>query len=137
MDTLKVKTIHEITFAAAEQLLQFGLKEATKKDLKLSIAIVDRAGQLIAFARMDGASIVTVDVAIGKAKTGAYLQAPSKVFEDFINNGAPSMATTPGILPLQGGVPIIYNNEVIGAVGVSGSTGDSDNEMATNIAKAF
>ena len=137
MDTMKVKTVHEITLSAAQQMLQYGLDLARERHLQLSIAITDRAGMLLAFIRMDEASPVTVDVAIGKARSAAYLKAPSKLFEDFINTGMPSMATTPGILPLQGGVPIVYNDAIIGAVGVSGSAGETDNELANLIAESL
>jgi glc operon protein GlcG len=54
-----------------------------------------------------------------------------------INGGAPSMATTPGLLPLQGGMPVVLDGETVGAVGVSGSSGDNDQAMATLIADAF
>lgn len=134
METENIKTIHDLTLAAAQELTSYGLQLAQERKLNLSIAVTDRSGTLLAFARMDNASIVTVEVAIGKAKTAAYLKAPSKLFEDFINSGKPSMASTPNILPLQGGVPVTYQEEVIGAVGVSGATGESDSEIATLIA---
>lgn len=137
MDTNKIQTIHELTLSAAQQLTGYGLKLAKDRKLNLSIAVVDKSGNLLAFVRMDNASLVTIDVAIGKAKTAAYLKAPSKVFEDFINKGQPSMTTTPGILPLQGGVPVMYNGEVVGAVGVSGSDGETDNELANSIAESL
>lgn len=132
-----VNTVHELSFAAAQALLAKGLTLAAERELRLSIAIVDRAGDLLAFARMDGAAIVTIDVATGKARTAAFLRAPSKLFEDMINGGAPLMATTPGLLPLQGGMPVVLDGETIGAVGVSGSSGDNDQAMATLIAEVF
>lgn len=137
MDTEKIKTVQEISLATAQVLLQYGLKQANERQLQLAIAITDRAGLLVAFVRMDEAAPVTVEVAIGKAKAAAYLKAPSKLFEDFINNGKPSMVTTPGVLPLQGGIPIVYNGAIVGAVGVSGSTGETDNELATLIAASI
>lgn len=132
-----VKSANDLTLAAAQDLLIKGLEHARDRDLKLAIAVVDRAGNLLAFARMDGAPIVTADVAIGKARTAAHLQAPSKLFEDMINSGAPSMATVPGLLPLQGGMPVLFGDEVIGAIGTSGSSGENDQSVATWIAGAF
>lgn len=134
MEQENIKAVHEITLKAAQKLMDYGLQLGKERNLNLSIAIVDKSGNLLAFIRMENAALVTIDVAIGKAKTAAYLKAPSKLFEDFINSGLPSMATTPNLLPLQGGVPIKYKDEVIGAVGVSGSTGDTDNELANLIA---
>lgn len=128
------RTVHDLTFIAAQTLIDYGLQLATERNVKISIAIVDRAGALLAFLRMDDAPLVTIDVAIGKAHSAALLNAPSKVFEDFINTGIPSMAATPGILPLQGGVPVIHNYQVVGAVGISGASGETDNEIATILA---
>lgn len=134
-ETANVKTVYDLTLQAAQKLTNYGLKLAEERKLNIAIAVTDRSGSLLAFVRMDNASMVTVEVATGKAKSAAYLKSPSKNFEDYINSGKPSMATTPGILPLQGGVPITYDGEVIGAVGVSGASGDVDNEIATLIAK--
>ncbi|MCF7728412.1 heme-binding protein [Sulfitobacter sp. M22] len=137
MQAGQVNTVREVSLAAAQRLVANGLDHAAGNEMRLAISVVDRAGNLLAFARMDGASIVTVEVAIGKARTAAFLQGPSKRFEDMINSGSPSMATVPGLLPLQGGVPIVHEGEVIGAVGVSGSTGDNDQAAATLIADSF
>ncbi len=135
MNTVNIKTVSELTLHAAQKILAEGVKLANGKQLNISIAITDRSGYLLAFFRMDNAALVTIDVAIQKAKTAALLNAPSKVFEDFVNNGQPSMTTTPGILPLQGRIPITYKDEIIGAVGVSGSDGDTDNTIATILSK--
>lgn len=133
----RINTVREISLVAAQRLVANGLDHAAAAEMKLAIAVVDRAGDLLAFARMDGASIVTVDVAIGKARTAAFLKGPSKRFEDMINAGRPSMATAPGLLPLQGGMPILHEGEVVGAVGVSGSSGDNDQIVATLIADSL
>ena len=131
------RTTSVITTAAAQHLTNIGVQLAQKRSLNLSIAIVDDAGNLVSFTRMDNAAIVTIDVAIGKAKTAAYLKAPSKLFEDFVNAGQTSIVATPNITPLQGGIPILHNNQIIGAVGVSGSNGETDNEMAETIANSI
>lgn len=86
---------------------------------------------------MDRARPVTIDVAIGKAKTAAYLGAPSKKFEDMINNGVPSMLATPGLTPLQGGEPIICDCNICGAVGGSRSNGETDLRIAQMLAKVI
>ncbi|NTZ64207.1 GlcG/HbpS family heme-binding protein [Agrobacterium tumefaciens] len=137
MQTELTTTVRDLSLVAAQKLLANGLDHAAKNDMRLAISVVDRAGNLLAFARMDGASIVTVGVAVGKARTAAFLKAPSKLFEDMINSGKPSMATVPGLLPLQGGMPIVHEGEVVGAVGVSGSSGDNDQAAAALIAESF
>lgn len=133
-----IYTVRELSLSAARKLLALGLDLAAARELQLAIALTDRSGTLLAFARMDGAALVTVDVAIGKARTAALIKVPSKLFEDMINSGKPSMATTPGLVPLEGGMPIsLSGGEVVGAVGVSGSSGDVDQETATMIAASF
>ncbi|WP_439234747.1 GlcG/HbpS family heme-binding protein [Lonepinella koalarum] len=135
MTTLSIQS--DISLTQANHLIAQGIQIATQQGLNLSIAVVDRSGHLLAFARMDNASLVTIDVAIGKARTAAYLKAPSKLFEDFVNNGAPAMLATPNILPLQGGIPLLIENKVIGAVGVSGASSDVDNHTAETLANLF
>lgn len=130
-------TVRELSLSAARGLVEEGLKSAAEKDMRLTISVVDRAGDLLAFARMDGASIATVDVSIGKARTAALIKAPTKRFEDMLNSGSPSMATAPGLVMLRGGVPVIHDGEVVGAVGVSGSSGENDQAVATEIANNF
>ncbi|CAM5761646.1 hypothetical protein LMIY3S_00208 [Labrys miyagiensis] len=130
-------TARELSLAAAQALLAKGLDLAFGRRLKLAIAVVDRAGNLLAFARENAAPIVTVDVAIGKARTAALIKAPSKAFEDMINAGSPAMVTTPGLLPLQGGVPVQFDGNVVGAVGASGSSGENDQALAVEIVESF
>lgn len=120
-----------ITLAAARQVIGAALREAENHGWFISVAVVDAAGELVAFARSDNAASVTTQVAQAKARTAAALRAPSKLFEDFVNGGLPSFLATPGITPLQGGVPIAIGSWVIGAVGVSGARGEDDEHMAT------
>ncbi|WP_330646927.1 heme-binding protein [Thioclava sp. FTW29] len=137
MTQTQIVTSADISVSAAQALVQKGVDQALKAQKNLSFAVVDRAGYLVAFARMDGAALVTVDVAIGKAHAAAFLKGPSKGFEDMINSGSPSMATVPNVLPLQGGMPILYNGQIVGAIGVSGSSGDDDQATAAALAGSF
>jgi len=92
-----------------------------------SIAVVDNGGNLIYLERLDGTFAASADVAIQKARTAAQFKAPSKKLEDAINNGRSALITV-GRTFLQGGIPIIYNGEVIGAVGVSGAASAAQDE---------
>ncbi|ANZ60390.1 hypothetical protein AYR62_15420 [Secundilactobacillus paracollinoides] len=123
----------DITLALAQQLVSDGVDAANQAHVKVSIAVLDLSGNLKTFAQMDNAAPVSVQVAIGKAISAIQLQDESGVFEQFVNSGQPAMMTTPGVLPLQGGVPIRADSNVIGAVGVSGSTGDGDLALAREI----
>lgn len=130
----EVKTLNR---AGANKLLESGLTEAAKQGLNVCIAVVDQAGQLIAFQRMDGASLVAIDVAIGKARTAALLKKPAKAFEEMIDGGSPSLLSVSNLMPLRGGVPVLYEDAFIGAVGVSGGTGETDDAIAVTIAENF
>lgn len=132
-----MKQMQIITLDVSKRLQEFGRKQAEKEKLNVAIAIVDNAGHLISFERMDSCAIVTIEVAIGKARSAAYLKAPSKLFEDFVNAGQVSMNMVPNILPLQGGIPIVNKGNVIGAVGVSGGEGIQDQSLALKIADFF
>lgn len=125
-----------LNLEGAKNYINTAYNIAVKKDLNLSIAIVDSSGNLLAFFRMDNASLVTIDVAIQKAKTAALLKAPSKLFENMINEGEISMTKTPNITPLQGGIPIFYEDELCGAIGISGAKGDIDNSVALETVEA-
>ncbi|WP_313387035.1 heme-binding protein [Chishuiella sp.] len=137
MENYLIKSSYELTLVATQQIIQKGIEIALEKKLNLAIAVTDKSGILINFIRMDGAALVTVDVAIKKAKSAAYLNAPSKLFEDFVNEGLTSMLSTPNILPLQGGMPIYYEDNLIGAIGISGSDGDTDQLIADILANSL
>lgn len=135
--TPPVHATANISLSAAQQLIGQGLQQARGLSQNLAFAVVDRAGHLVALARMDQAALVTIDVAIGKARSAAYLNAPSKKFEDFINAGQSAMVTTPNVLPLQGGVPLMHQGQIVGAVGVSGASGAQDEALAQSLAATF
>lgn len=96
-----------------------------------SIAIVDAGGHLLLFERLDGSFPASATVAIEKARTAALFKFESKKLEDAINGGRDALITV-GYTFLQGGVPVLYNGQVVGAIGVSGAkTADQDREIAT------
>ncbi len=111
--------------------------ESLRLGWAVSVAVVDAAGELVAFERQDAAVGISPAVALGKARTAALLQAPSKLFEDFVNGGLPSFLSTPGATPLAGGIPLMAGDRVIGAVGVSGARDDGDTQIATAAAAAL
>ena len=103
--------------------------EAEKNNWKVSIAIVDDGGYLLHFDRMDGASIITAEVAIGKARTSAVTKRPSKFFEERVKE-RPGFATFPAGVLIQGGVPIMARGDCVGAIGVSGVASHEDEQIA-------
>ncbi len=102
------------------------------------IAVVDDGGNLIALERLDGTFSAGATISIGKAKTAVMFKRPTKFFEEVIKNGRTAMVALPDFTPLQGGVPIEYEGQIIGGVGVSGAaSAQQDEELALAGAAAF
>ena len=119
-----------LTLADVKKMLTACEAEALKNKWAVSISIVDDGGFLIGFERMDGASPVTAEVSLGKARTSALTRRPSKVFEDRVKE-RPAFVTFPAGVLIQGGVPIVHQNECVGAIGVSGVQSHEDEQIAT------
>jgi len=102
------------------------------------VAVVDDGGNLIAVERLDGTFNAGANISIGKARTAALFKKPTKFFEDVIKNGRTAMVALNDFTPLQGGVPVIVDNQIIGAVGVSGAaSAQQDEEVAIAGANVF
>ena len=102
-----------------------------------SSSSVDDAGIIIELTRMDAAQVASVNVGIGKARTAAIYRRPSRVFEEQIRDGRVAALALADATPLQGGVPVLINGRVVGAVGVSGDSPQVDEEIALAGAKAI
>ena len=120
-----------INLAMAKKVLAAAEAEANKQSWPVCIAVVDCSGYLVAFQRLDNTQLGSVEVAIEKAKTSALFRRPTKAFEDVIAQGGAGLRVLrlPG-LPIEGGLPIVHEGKVIGAVGVSGVTSTQDAEVA-------
>ena len=102
------------------------------------IAVVDDGGNLIALERLDGTFTAGASISVGKAKTAVMFKRPTRFFEDVIKNGRTAMVALPDFTPLQGGVPIEYEGQIVGGVGVSGAaSAQQDEELAVAGANAF
>lgn len=126
---MKIK--HYLTLADAEFLLEQAYQYALSQQFNVSIAVVDESGGLLAMKRMDGASPMTANLCLEKAKCSAVSRRPSKLFEDIIKGGQMgflSMQTFSGML--EGGEPIMYQGQLVGAMGVSGVKSFQDAEIA-------
>jgi glc operon protein GlcG len=115
--------------AGAQTVLQAAEENAQRRNAPSAIAVVDPAGDLLAFQRMDRVRPASADLAIEKARTAARLQRPTAEIEDNINRGRTAFVTA-DIMALRGGVPIRANGEVVGAVGVAGLSKETDTEIA-------
>jgi uncharacterized protein GlcG (DUF336 family) len=98
----------------------------------MAIAVTDPAGNLVLFEKMDGTQTGSINIAIGKARSAAQFKRPTKVFQDLLAKGDnfTYLLGLEGAVPVQGGIPIVVNNQIVGAIGVSGGTGDQDTEVA-------
>jgi uncharacterized protein GlcG (DUF336 family) len=118
-----------LTAADVQKMMAVCKAEAVKNKWNVSIAIVDDAGYLLLLERMDGAGPMTTEVATGKARTAALTRRPTKFWEDLIKE-RPVFLKFPDNLPILGGVPIMYENECVGAIGVSGVQSHQDEQIA-------
>lgn len=120
-----------LTLAAVKQIMNAAEAEAARNGWNVSIAIVDAHGELLAFRRLNGASLASIEISQGKARTAARMRRPTKALDDAVAAGRMAMLTVEGLVALQGGVPIVVDGAVLGAVGVSGVTSQQDEQVAT------
>ena len=119
-----------ITLEAAQKMAAAGEAEARKNGWNVAIAIVDASGGLILFHKLDETQPGSIAVSPGKARTAARFKRPTKAMEEMIAGGKTAFLAIDGILPIQGGVPVIADGKVIGAVGVSGVMSAQDEQVA-------
>lgn len=128
-----------LTLDGAKKVIAAAVAEAKSRNAPGgAIAVVDDGGNLIALERLDNTFAAGANISIGKARTAALFKRPTKTFEDIINKGRTAMATLPDFTPLQGGVPILIDGQIVGAVGVSGAaSAQQDEDLAIAGAKAL
>jgi glc operon protein GlcG len=126
-----MQTKFVLTSADVKKIAAAAEAEALANNWAVAIAIVDEGGHLLSFQRLDGCAAISSHIAPSKAKTAAMGRRETKVYEDIINNGRTAFVTAPYIDGmLEGGVPIVYEGQVIGAVGVSGVKSEQDAQIA-------
>lgn len=121
---------NEVTLDMAKKVMAAAEAEAKKNNWPVVIAIVDTHGLLVMLQRIDNTQTASVTVAIEKARTAAMFKRPSKAFEDAIAGGRMAVLGLPGATPLEGGLPLIQDGKIIGAIGVSGMTSPQDGQVA-------
>jgi glc operon protein GlcG len=128
-----------LTLDGAKKVIAAAVAEAKSKNAPGgAIAVVDDGGNLIAVERLDNTFAAGATISIGKARTAVLFKRPTKFFEDVINKGRTAMTTLADFTPLQGGIPIIVDGQIIGAVGVSGAaSAQQDEELAIAGANAL
>lgn len=119
-----------LSLAAARKIVAAAEAEANARGVGVVIAVVDSSGTIIELTRMDTAQVASVNVGIGKARTAAIYRRPSRDFEEQIKSGRIAALALADATPLQGGVPVLVDGKVVGAVGVSGDTPQVDEAIA-------
>lgn len=135
-DTVSSK--HALTLDGAKKAGDAAMAYAKANGANPSIAVVDEGGHLLYFTRSEQSFAAGANVSIGKAHTTAIFKKPTKDFEDTINKGRFTMTALPDFTPLQGGIPITHDGQIIGAIGVSGAkSAQQDEEIAKTGAAAI
>ncbi len=121
-----------ITLESAKKASAAAVTEARKNNWTMAVAITDPAGDLVYFEKMDGTQNASVDVAVGKARTAAVWKRPSKVFQDALAGGGVGLRILglEGVVPIEGGVPLVMDGKIVGAIGLSGGSAEQDGQCA-------
>ena len=121
-----------ITLENARKAAAPALAEAVKNNWNVAVAIVDPSGNLVYYEKMDNTQLGSANVAIDKAKTAALFKRPSKAFQDALAAGGEAMRILrlQGVTPVEGGLPLVMDGKIVGAIGVSGATSAQDAQCA-------
>jgi glc operon protein GlcG len=119
-----------LTVAETTRILEAARAEAEKNQWAVTIAVVDDGGHPLAMLRLDGCAPIGAYIAPEKARTAALGRRESKQYEDMINGGRTAFLSAPLVATLEGGVPVVVEGQVVGAVGVSGVRPDQDSQVA-------
>src|SRR5262245_35558557 len=116
----------------AKKVAAAAVAEAKKNGWTVAVSIVDTAGDLVYFEKMDGTQTGSVNVSIEKGRTAALFKRPTKSFQDTVAAGGDGLRILglPGAVPVEGGVPLLMDGKIIGAIGVSGATSAQDGQCA-------
>ena len=115
-----------INLERSETLIAAAIAEANKHDWKMNVTVVDSGGNLVAFGRMDGAQLASIQISEHKARYAATWRRESKVAESAIQGGLNYLITLDGVIASRGGIPLVEGGKLVGAIGCSGGTGSQD-----------
>jgi glc operon protein GlcG len=115
-----------ISVDKAQEVIAAAIAEAKKRGWEMNVAVVDQHGDLKAFARMDEAALASIPISQHKARTAARYRRPTRIFEDAVQHGVLYIPTLDDVIASRGGIPLIQDGKIIGAIGCSGGTGSQD-----------
>ena len=117
----------------AKKAAAAAVAEARKNNWTMAVAVTDPGGTLVYFEKMDGTQTGSVNVALGKARSAALYKRPTKVWQDIVAGGGAGLRILglEGAVPIEGGIPLVMDGKIVGAIGLSGGTAPQDNQCAT------
>jgi len=118
-----------VNLEQATKAVEAAVAEAKKNGLLMAVAVVSNSGFLVHFSKMDQTQFASVQIAMDKAKAAATFRRPTKVFEDRANGGSPSVLSLHGVVASEGGIPLMRDGKIIGAIGCSGGTSQQDGQV--------
>lgn len=119
-----------LTIAAAKRIAAAAQKECVKNNWNMFIAIVDDGGNLMYLERMDGAQLGSLQVSIEKGRSALLFKRPTKALEDAVAGGRVVVMKLASAIPVEGGLPLLADGEIVGAIGISGGTSPQDGQVA-------
>ena len=120
-----------ISLQKAEDAIRAAVAEANKRGWALNIAVVDFGGHLVSFARMDGGQLASIAISEHKARASAKFRRLTRFFEDAVQRGAAYLATLDDVVASRGGIPLIEDGKLVGAIGCSGGTGSQEEAVCS------
>jgi glc operon protein GlcG len=121
-----------VNLDTARKIAATSIADASKSGFKMAIAIVDTAGDLVYFEKMDGTQVASVNIAQDKARSSVRFKRPTKAMQDILAAGGAGVRflALQGAVPVEGGLPLIMDGKIVGAIGASGGTSDQDGQVA-------
>ncbi|HYL63575.1 MAG TPA: heme-binding protein [Candidatus Methylomirabilis sp.] len=121
-----------VTLESAKKAAAAAVAEAEKNHWNMAVAIVDTGGNLVYYEKMDGTQLGSANVAVDKARTAALFKRPSKAFEDAVASGpgGARVLSLRGVTAIDGGLPLVQDGKIVGAIGVSGAASAQDAQCA-------
>ena len=126
-----------VNLEQATKAVDAAIAEAKKNGWLMAVAVVSNSGFLVHFSKMDQTQFASIQIAMDKAKAAAMFRRPTKVFEDRANGGGPSVLSLHGVVASEGGIPLMRDGKVIGAIGCSGGTSPQDGQACKAAADLF
>jgi uncharacterized protein GlcG (DUF336 family) len=119
-----------LTLEAGRRIATAAQARARAMNLRVVVAVLDEGGHAILLERMDGTQTASVEIALAKARSAAAFKRPTREMASWVAGGEVALMALPGMLPVEGGIPIVAAGHVVGSIGVSGASAEQDGEVA-------